>query len=64
MFNSRHIMFSKSLRGYWLHYFILPSVFVVSGFNLSPKHAVVFEDPSGQSGSYFGYTVALQQDGW
>jgi len=25
---------------------------------------VVFKDPSGQEGSYFGYTVALQQDGW
>jgi hypothetical protein len=57
-------MFNTSLRGFWLYYFILPSVFVVSGFNLSPKHAVVFKDPSGQQGSYFGYTVALQQDGW
>jgi hypothetical protein len=57
-------MFSMSLRGFWLHYFILRSVFVVFGFNLSPQHAVVFNDPSGQEGSYFGYTVALQKDGW
>lgn len=57
-------MFHLSVRGFWLYYFILPSVFVVSGFNLSPKDAVVFKDPSGQEGSYFGYTVALQQDGW
>jgi hypothetical protein len=57
-------MFSMSLRGFSLYYFILRSVFVVSGFNLSPQHAVVFKDPSGQEGSYFGYTVALHKDGW
>jgi hypothetical protein len=57
-------MLKMSLRGFWLYYFILPSEFFVFGFNLSPKQAVVFKDPSGQKGSYFGYTVALQQDGW
>lgn len=37
---------------------------MVYGFNLSPEHGVVFKDPSDQEGSYFGYTVALQQEGW
>lgn len=63
-FNSRRKMFNICLCGFWSYYFILPSLVVVSGFNLSPKHAVVFKDPSGQEGSYFGYAVALQQDGW
>ena len=57
-------MFKICLCGFWSYYFILPSLVVVSGFNLSPKHAMVFKDPSGQVGSYFGYAVALQQDGW
>jgi hypothetical protein len=39
-------------------------VTMVYGFNLSPEHGIVLKDPSGQEGSYFGYTVALQQDGW
>jgi hypothetical protein len=57
-------MFKMHVGGFWLFDFILPSLVVVSGFNLSPKHAVVFKDPTGQEGSYFGYSVALQQDGW
>jgi hypothetical protein len=39
-------------------------VTIVCGFNFSPKHGVVLKDPSGQEGSFFGYTVALQQDDW
>ncbi|XP_021931323.1 integrin alpha-PS3-like isoform X2 [Zootermopsis nevadensis] len=48
----------------WFCCFALNSLLVVRGFNLSPKHAVVFKDPSGQEGSYFGLSVALQLDNW
>jgi len=31
------------------------------GFNLNLRHAVVFSDPARQTGSYFGFTVALRK---
>jgi hypothetical protein len=48
----------------WLWCLSLPSVVVVHGFNLSPEHAIVIGDPSNQTGSYFGFAVALQLDSW
>jgi hypothetical protein len=48
----------------WLCCLNLSLVIMVCAFNLSPKHGVVLKDPSGQEGSFFGYTVALQQEGW
>jgi hypothetical protein len=48
----------------WLCFLNLSYVIMVFGFNLFPKDGVVFKDPSGQTGSNFGYTVALQQEDW
>jgi hypothetical protein len=48
----------------WLWCLSLASVVVVHGFNLSPEHAIVIGDPSNQTGSYFGFAVALQLDSW
>jgi hypothetical protein len=48
----------------WLCYLSSSYIITTCGFNLAPKHAVVFKDPTGQEESHFGYTVALQHDDW
>lgn len=35
----------------------------IDGFNLNWKNALVFQDPEGQIGSYFGFTVVLRHQG-
>ncbi|XP_069681839.1 integrin alpha-PS4-like [Periplaneta americana] len=37
---------------------------LASGFNLDWRHAPVFQDPEGQDGSYFGFSVALRRQGF
>jgi len=36
---------------------------IAVGFNLNLRHALVFSDPTRQTGSYFGFTVALRKHG-
>ncbi|PNF29696.1 hypothetical protein B7P43_G13069, partial [Cryptotermes secundus] len=40
------------------------TIIFTSGFNLNWKDAYIFQDPQGDVGSYFGFTVALRQQGY
>jgi hypothetical protein len=43
--------------------FLSLTVMFASGFNLNWEDALLFHDPQGQIGSYFGFTVALRHQG-
>jgi len=44
-------------------FFIFFTSITAAGFNLNLRHALVFPDPTRQTGSYFGFTVALWKHG-
>jgi hypothetical protein len=44
-------------------FFIFFTSITAVGFNLNIGHALVFSDPTRQTGSYFGFTVALRKRG-
>lgn len=44
-------------------FFIFFTSITTVGFNLNLRHALVFSDPTRQTGSYFGFTVALRKHG-
>ena len=44
-------------------FFIFFTSTTAVGFNLNLRHALVFSDPTRQTGSYFGFTVALRKHG-
>jgi hypothetical protein len=44
-----------------ISYFISTTLIITDGFNLNLRHALVFSDPEDQTGSYYGFTVALRK---
>jgi hypothetical protein len=44
-------------------FFIFFTGITAVGFNLNLRHALVFSDPARQTGSYFGFAVALRRHG-